>query len=1082
MNLNFRKTALLVGVCTVVGLGYTPQLFASSSTYVETAQQMKKITGTVVDAYGEPIIGANIIEAGTTNGAISDLDGNFTLDVQPDATIIVSYIGYLPQRIKITNQTRLNITLAEDSKSLDEVVVMGYGTQKKKLVTGATVQVKGDDISKLNTVNPLNALQSQTPGVNIVSTSGQPGSGFKVNIRGAGSNRSTTPLYIIDGVEGDINAISPGDIESLDVLKDAASSAIYGARAANGVILVTTKQGKVGKIMVSYDGSFGWQNVYRMPDLLDARQYMGIMDQINFNTGKDPYEWTKYMSQAQYNAYMDGSDKGTNWLEEMRNKNAFITNNSLNIAGGSEYSTFSTGVSFSQQDGILGKPCASNFKRGTVRMNSEHVLLRKGNLDIITFGQNFFYNHNQQSGINTGNQYTNDISNALRANPLIPVRNAAGDYYMYDDLKNSGGTSQNGWFDYNSYTSNPIAKMVNSQQGNNISKNYGMTLSGYLKIQPIKNLNYRGQFTYKQSSNSWRGYSPVYKINDQGDSNATNSVTQSMGTGWSWSIENTLSYRFSVLNNNNFDVLVGQAFQKSGHGMGESMSATANNLLFQDFQRAWLSNSMSTAPTAATGTPWGDGALASFFGRINYDYKEKYMASVIIRGDGSSNFARGKRWGVFPSFSAGWVVSNESWMESTSSWLDFLKIRASWGENGNCNVPNFQYLATIKFDDYGQYPYGDKNSATQGGYPNIVPNPDLTWETSRQTNIGLDMRFLRSRLGVYFDYYIKETKDLLIQPDQPATWGAPGAYINGGTVKNEGFELALSWNDMIGKDFKYGANLNLAHNKNKVTEVKNSKGYIEGTGDVLSQNTSPCYRMEVGKPIGYFYGYKTDGVIQNQTDLQNYINKNCDGNMANALQGNSLQPGDLKFVDVDGNGIIDERDKTEIGNPHPDLTLGFSLNFEYKGFDLAVTTYGAFGGQNIRSYRKFTDGQYENYTTEVYNYWHGEGTSNKYPRLIPGNSGVNFQQVSDIYIENADYFRMQNLTVGYDFKKLWKNCPFPQLRVYFTAQNLFTITGYKGMDPEIGSNGGSSDDWALGVDLGYYPTPRTYMVGVNIKF
>lgn len=1082
MHLKLRKTALLVGVCTILGLGNSPQLYAASSDNLEAVQQMKKITGTVVDATGEPVIGANVLEKGTGNGVITDLDGKFSFSIKPGAIIEISFIGYVTQNIKVTSQSTLNVILKEDAQSLDEVVVVGYGVQKKKLVTGATIQVKGDDIAKLNTVNPLGALQSQTPGVNIIASSGQPGEGFKVNIRGAGTNGSTTPLYIIDGVEGDINSISPADIQSLDVLKDAASCAIYGARAANGVILVTTKQGKAGKVQVSYDGYVGWQNVYKMPDLLDAKEYMSVMDQININTGKDPYTWTKYMSQAQYDAYANGTDKGTNWLDVIRNKNAITTSHSINISGGSELSTFSTGVSYSKQEGILGKPCASDYQRATVRLNSDHILWKKGDLSIITFGENFYYNHNQKSGIQTGNQYGNDLSNMLRANPLIPVYNENGGYYMYDDLKNSGGTSSNGWFDFNSYAGNPIAKMVNSQGGNNLSKNYGLTMSGYFKIQPIKRLFFKSQFTYKQSSSSYRSYSPAYKINDSGDSRSDDSAYQSMSSGWNWQIENTVNYQFTLFQNHSLDLLAGQAFQKAGHGMGENLSATAGSLLFTDWERAYISNSTATQPTAATGEPWGDNSLASFFGRVNYNYKETYMASAILRTDGSSNFARGHRWGVFPSFSAGWVVSNEAWMERTSSWMDFMKIRASWGQNGNCNVNNFQYLATVAFDDYGQYPFGSKNSAIQGGYANIVPNPDLTWETSEQTDLGLDLRFMHSRLGVNADYYIKKTKDLLINPDNLASYGTSSAFINGGTVENKGLELALSWNDLIGKDFHYGVNLNLAHNKNEVTEVKNSKGYIEGAKNVLSENTTPCYRMEVGKPIGYFYGYKTEGVMQNEADIQAYLDKNCGGKAINSLQGSAIQSGDLKFVDTDGNGVVNSDDKTKIGNPHPDLTMGISLNFEYKGLDFAVTTYGAFGQQNIRSFRKFTDGQYENYTTEVFDYWHGEGTSNKYPRLIPGNTGVNFQQISDIYVEDADYFRIQNMTIGYDFKKLWKACPLQQVRLYFTAQNLFTFTGYKGMDPEIGSNGGTSDSWAQGIDLGYYPAPRTYMVGVNIKF
>ena len=874
MNSTIKKTTLFLGACMAFQLGGIPQMLAAPSTSMEVMQQTKRITGTVKDATGMEVIGANVIVKGTTNGVITDLDGKFSLEAAPGSIIEISYIGYMTQEIPVTAQTSdLQITLKEDSQSLDEVVVVGYGVQKKKLVTGATLQVKGENIQKLNTTNPLGALQSQSPGVNIVANSGQPGKSFDINIRGAGTNGSTTPLYIIDGVEGDINSLSPADIESLDVLKDAASAAIYGSRAANGVVLITTKQGKQGKLQVSYDGYVGFQNVYKMPDLLNAKEYMAVMDQLNFNTGNQPYTWTNYMSQEQYNRYMSGEDEGTNWLDAIRNKNAITTSHSLNLAGGTERSKFSTGVSYTKQEGTLGKPVASDYQRFTVRMNSEHILWKEGDLDIITFGENLYYNHNESSGISEGNQYGNDISWMLRANPLVPIYNENGDYYMYDDLNKAG------WFNYNSYTSNPIAAMVNSSRGNNKSKNYGLTMVGYLKVQPIKGLVYKGQVSYKQNSSSYRGYSPAYKLTST-DQKLTNEVTQNMTTGWDWQIENTLSYTFNI-EKHNFDVLVGQSFKKSGFGMGEYLEATANDLLFSDWDRAYISNSMASQPTSAKGYPTGDNALASFFGRINYNFNEKYMASVILRTDGSSNFARGKRWGTFPSVSAGWVVSNEDFMESTHDWMDFLKIRASWGQNGNCNIDNFQYFSTVAFDHLGQYSFGNnKGTATQGGYASIMPNEDVTWETSEQLDLGLDARFLSGRLSLNFDWYNKKTKDLLIVAPILDSYGTNAPYINGGTVENKGVEIGLGWNDQKG-DWTYGVNLNLAHNKNEVTQINNKDGYILGPDKVLAENTRPVSRMEVGHPIGYFWAYKTEGVMQNADDVQAYLDKNCKGNAAN---------------------------------------------------------------------------------------------------------------------------------------------------------------------------------------------------------
>ena len=1080
MNLNFRRTALLVGICSAVSLTYTPQLFAASVDAIDAVQQAKKITGTVTDAMG-PVIGANVLEKGTTNGVITDIDGNFTLNVQPGATIVVSFIGYQPQEIVVGNQTSFKIQLKEDTELLDEVVVVGYGVQKKKLVTGATVEVKGEDIAKLNTTQALGALQSQSPGVNIQAVSGQPGDGFKINIRGTGTNGNTAPVYVIDGVAGgDINALNPADIERIDVLKDAASCAIYGSSGANGVILITTKQGKVGKVSVSYDGNIGWANIYKMPDMLNAKEYMAVMDQVAYNNGGQPYDWSKFVDADLLTAYQNGTNPGTDWVKEFRNKNAVVTNHALNVTGGSEFSKFSTGIGYQYQDGAFGGPVKTDYRRFTFRINSEHVIYRKGDVDVIKFGENIYYQHKQNQGVQLGNQYSNDLSNALRAIPLIPVYNENGDFFMYDDLKNFG-TSANGILDYTAYASNPMAHMVYNQAGNN--KNFNLNTAAYLEVQPLKNLIYKGQVSYKQWSSSWRSYLPVYQINNQGDSRDKDQTINNVSLGWNWSLTNTLSYRFDITDLHHFDVLAGTEYSKSRPTYGESVEATGYNSAFGDFTHAYLHNTERKATATVNGYPSDYGSKMSYFGRLNYDFKETYMFSAIIRADGSSKFAKGNQWGYFPSFSAGWVISNEAFMKNTASWLGFLKVRAGWGQNGNDNIPNSNWRAGYEFGDYGLYTFGsDKNGGTTGAYPNRLANPDLTWETSEQTNIGIDARFLDNRLSFTMDWYSKQTKDLLVEVGTNAASGFATQYQNAGTVKNTGLELSMGWRDQIGKEFKYGVNVNMAYNKNEVTEVNNANHFIEGGNDLLAQSTGRFVRMEEGHPIGYFYGYKTDGVIQNQNDLQAYLDQNCKGNAANSKQGASIKPGDLKFVDVDGNGVINDDDKTDLGNPHPDVTMGLTLSAEYKGFDFSVTTYGAFGAQVARSWRKFSDGQYENYTTEVYDYWHGEGTSNRYPLLAPGNSGQNFQAISDIYIDDADYVRIQNLTIGYDFKRIWKNCPFQQLRVYAAAQNLFTFTGYKGMDPENGRALNDKEPWVTGVDVGNYPQPRTYMVGVNVKF
>ena len=1087
MNFNLNKTMLLMGACTALGLAYSPSVHAvSPSLTAQAVQQAKKVSGHIVDADG-PVIGASVVEKGNPkNGAVTDLDGNFTLNVKPGATLVVSYVGYKTQEIPVGNQSDFAITLKVDDKTLEDVVVVGYGVQKKKLVTGATVEVKGEDIEKMNTTQVLGALQSKTPGVNITAVSGQPGDGFKVAVRGAGTNSDTKPIYVIDGVAGgDINNLNPADIERIDVLKDAASAAIYGANGANGVILITTKQGKVGKISVSYDGNIGWQNMYRIPKLLNAKQYMQVQDMVSMNNGGSAYDWSKYIDADLLKAYQDGSNSGTDWLDILRNKNAITTNHDINITGGSDRSRFSTGVGYQYQDGILGGDYAkSDFRRFTIRLNSEHVLYRndKG-LDVVKFGENLYFQHREKQGIQIGNQYSNVLSTALRANPCVPVYDKDGNYFDSDDLKKSG---TEGWMNYNSYTLNPIYQLVNSQSANNKSRNFTLNAIGYIEVQPIKGLTYRGQVNYCQNSYSYRYFLPIYSANttNKDGFRTTDETNQQMGLGWTWSMTHTLNYKFA-LNNHHFDALVGTEYYQTRPGMGESLTGMATSSIYGDFKHGYLSLTKDrNGGATVTGTPYTDETANSYFGRINYDYNETYMFSAILRADGSSRFADGHRWGYFPSFSAGWVISNEKFMQPTASWLDFLKFRAGWGQNGNKNIGDaFGYLATFSYGDYGNYSFGNtKENSTQGAYLSRLSNDDLKWETSEQTDLGFDARFLNGRLGATMDWYYKKTKDLLVQVQVPGTSGFSTQWQNAGTVRNTGFEIALNWNDKIGRDFNYGVNWNMAYNSNKVTKINNANHYNEGGNDLLAQNTGIMARMEEGHPIGYFYGYKTEGVMQNAADIQAYLDKNCGGNAANSLQGTDIKPGDLKFVDVNHDGKIDGNDKTELGDPNPDVTMGFGFNIGYKGFDLSATAYGAFGQQVMRSWRKFTDGQYENYTTEVYKYWHGEGTSNKYPRLAPGNTGPNWQQISDIYCENASYLRLQNLTVGYDFKSIWKSCPFEQLRLYFTAQNLFTITGYDGMDPENGMALNSSEPWVTGVDVGNYPSPRTYLIGVNIKF
>ncbi len=1048
------------------------------------------IKGTVNDENGEPVIGATVKVKETQKGTITDFDGNYSIEAASNATLVFSYVGYVTQEVKVGGKSTLNITMKEDNTTLNDVVVIGYGTMKKKLVTGATVQVKGDDIAKLNTTNALEAMQSSTPGVQITSSSSQPGKGYKVYIRGMGTIGDSQPLYVIDGVAGgNLDGINPNDIESIDVLKDAASAAIYGSRAANGVILVTTKQGKVGKVEITYNGAFGWSNAYKRPQLLNAQQFLTIMDEYGFNTSGKKVNFADYMPQYILDKVASGWE-GTDWWKEFENKNALQQNHSITLTGGSELSKFSMSYTYTGNEGIMGADKASYYKRHTIRMNSDHVLLKAKDFDAITIGENISISYNRNHDLAEDGMYWSYIHSLLQTNPLVPIYDEDGN--LYNHAKYGAG-----WNDY--WFSNPYEGL--SKGGFNSmaeSRNVNTSATAFLTIQPIKGLKFRSQFNYNWGSGAYRSFG-VPRSPSAGSGTVTSySVSQSSWLSTNWSIENTLTYDLPMLGGHKISAMVGQSFQSTGWSTNLSGSNSANDgsqyATLKDWNSAYLKNfSTDLGNATLSGNPNDEEYLASWFGRATWDWNETYMATVTLRYDGSSIFNKGKRWGWFPSVSAGWVVTNEKFMEKTKSWLDFFKLRASWGQNGNNRIAKYQYLATIaqsgsagdsgyKFSDSMDFTLTGKPNV--GAYANIVPNPDVTWETSEQLDLGFDARFLDSRLGLTFDWYKKTTKDWLIVAPRIAIEGTNPAYINGGDVRNTGVEIAVTWNDRIGKDFSYNVGVNFATNKNKVTRIANETGYINGGGSILSQGTEYIYRAQIDKPIGYFYGMSYSGIWQNQAEIDA-------ARAAGKAVLDNAQPGDCIWDDWNGDGVItyaeakdangnDICDRHEIGNPNPDVTLGINLGLAWKGLDFAVNGAGAFGMQIMRSYRSFSDSWWHNYDTTIFDRWHGEGTSNTVPR-ISGTGHANTNYVSTRYMEDADYFKIKTVTLGYDFKKLWKSCPLQQLRLYVQAQNLITFTGYTGLDPEVGNSAGA-DGWASGIDLGLYPPSRTYLVGATIKF
>lgn len=1025
-----------------------------------------KITGTVLSAESnEPLIGVSVVVSGTSQGTITDIDGKFVISAEKGQKLKISYIGYQTQEVTI-NSNSLKVLLKEESKSLEEVIVVGYGVQKKKLNTGATLQVKGDELAKMNTTSPLQAMQGKTPGVNIASTSGQPGSGMKVNIRGIGTIGNSGPLYIIDGIEGDITVLNASDIQSIDILKDAASAAIYGAQAANGVILVTTKQGSKGKGQVSFDAYYGIQNAARTTDMLNATEYKTIMDEQALNSGAAAYNWAA-----------KGDLADTDWVKQMFIKNAKTENYALNINGGSEASVYSLSLNYTGQEGIVGGASVSNYERYGFRVNSEHNLYK----NKLKFGEHLNFNHIENTGISVGNQYNNSLRGAFITSPLAPVYS---DNNKYDSPYND--TSNSLWFKGDG---NPYGMMMTNS--NNINNGQKLMADMYAELELIKNLKVRSTMGINYYASEYRSYKPLYKFSEYAYNEEHTTTTQSMSKGYTLTWTNTAGYDFKINEDHSFNAMIGMEAVKY---QGTYLSGSNWNLLsqFDDFAHAYLDNTTGkayvtlnpdgtvagiTETKSVNGNPGVKYSRVSYFGRLGYNFKERYMFNATLRADGSSKFASGNRWGYFPSVSAGWVISNESFMADTDLQVDMLKLRASWGQVGNQSVDDFQYAATINtstaytsdyYNSAAFYNFGTSGVNVAGAYPSRLANPDLKWETSEQTNIGLDLNILKSRLSVNADFYIKTTKDWIVQAPILATAGAGAPYINGGNVKNTGFELAVNWNDNIGK-LRYTLGVNGAVNKNTVGKIPTSDGIVHGYTNMLYDNSEEFYRAENGHTIGYFWGYETAGIFQNQQEIDDWKAA------GNGILQPGVVPGDVKYVDQNLDGVIDSKDKTDLGNGMPKLTLGFNLGLQYKGFDFAVDGLGNIGNKIVQSYRNHTNKQ-ANYTSAILQRWTGEGTSNTIPRVTENN--INWQ-FSDLYIHDGSFLRISNITLGYDFAKIIKAKLISQCRLYGSVQNAFTFTKYNGMDPEIGYG---TQSWVSGVDLGYYPRPRTFLVGVNLKF
>jgi TonB-linked SusC/RagA family outer membrane protein len=1031
-------------------------LFFITGSQVLSAQGIS-VSGVVTDqSNGEVLPGANVLIKGTTTGAITDVNGNYTIEVDnQDAVLVFSYIGYKPQEVRVGDQTVINVGLLFIAEDLEEIVVVGYGVQKKKLVTGATSQVANDDLVK-NNVNRLeSSLQGLTPGMVIVKKSGQPGSDYNINIRGLSSPNDNNPLVLVDGVPGNLNILNPSDIETVDVLKDAASAAIYGSRAANGVILITTKKGKAGEPRITYDAYYGISNASKKVEMLNAKEYAMIMNEESTNMGNSPF-----FSQG----YIDSLGEGTDWQEEAYNKNAPVQSHYLGISGGTEISTYSMSLSYNNEEGIFNYEDRSMYERIGVRINSEHKIKK-----FLKVGENLTYTHRRVKGLGVGNQYDNFLRSLLSASPLIDVY----DPNVFDGFGRSS---------FNDQQINPIAAMHYDSIG---AKKYDDIIGDiYVELEIIPGLRLRSDFGSSLNFANVTNALDTFTLTPY-TYNAVPTYEQNMDRRFYYNIDNTITYEKSY-GDHNILVMAG-------------MNAQDNRFFsVKGKVKGYLSNiepvltNVTTIDTTIVRGDYGKGdSRYSYFGRISYNYMEKYMATVSLRRDVSSRFGPNNRVGYFPAGSVGWAISEEDFLKQLS-WLNYMKIRASWGQNGKEPSRPYRFLATVGSVDR-IYSFG---SGWQVGIsPDILPNQNLKWEASTQTDIGLDSRFLNN-FRFTFDWYRKISKDWIVPTTVPGVSGIAGIsttnpYINGGNVINTGVEFELGYIRNFGQ-LMIEVKANMAHNKNKVTDVPGE--IIHGSESVLYNGSEEFYRIEEGYPLGYFWGYVTDGIFQTQEEVDSYI-----GLYDRPMQ-RTAKPGDVKRIDVNGDSLINVDDKTMIGNPNPDFIYGFNLSVSWRGFDFSMNLQGQLGHQIVRAYR-MEERYYGNYMTNILGRWHwidknengiidvGEGTSNTMPRVtLSSEPNLNWRRFGDLSVHDADFLRVKSVNIGYDFKSLFRNAPFQQFRLYISASNLLTFTKYDGLDPEVGYGSYVDDEdvlqdaYASGIDLGFYPAARTYLLGVNVTF
>jgi len=1007
--------------------------------------QKQTVTGTVNDGITETgIPGATVLEKGTTNGTITDVKGNYSLTVSSDKdTLIFSFIGYKKIEIPINGRTIIDMVMESEQTELDEVVVIGYGTQKKKVVTGAIATVDAEQIGKIPVLRVEQAMQGQAAGVQVTQMSGQPGEAPTVRIRGTGTTMDSNPLYVVDGmVVGGIDYLNPSDVQSIDVLKDAASAAIYGARAANGVVLITTKTGSAGKMSLNFSTYYGIQNVGKTIEMMNADQYRMLMNEGARNAKlTEPFDLNEVPK------------ANTDWQNLLFTKNAPMMNYDLSIAGGSDKATYASSVSYFSQQGIIGGE-KSQFDRISARLNGDVKAT-----NWFTFGSNLAYSYLYRRGIASNQSFNGAYSSALNLDPLTPLYETDTaelneQPYSTQPVVTTSDGKVYGISDFvGAEVVNPMALLEIQTGETRVDKFVGNI---YGEITFIEGLKFRSSFGTDLAYVNWDTYTPLYYLNDAQKNTDKTTVYKSMERYFNWQWENTLSYSKKI-KDHNFSALVGTTAKEDN---SENLNGFNADVPLTDPDNVYLDMATDSAWRARGGA--SSYALLSLFGRVTYDYKSRYAFTGIIRRDGSSNFGPNNRYGWFPSLGVSWLLTEENFMPKLGP-VDFLKLRASWGINGNDRIGYYQYVSTI--DKSRGYIFG--GGSQTGASPAYIENADIKWEESEQIDVALDAGLFNNKLTVTVDYYIKNTKDLLETIEIPGYVGVNPSVANVGSVQNKGVEMSVNWRHYL-KKLHYYAGVNAAYNKNKMTKIGNEQGYLPGASWAIA---GPVVRCEEGLPIAYFYGYKTDGIFQNQNEIYQHF-----GSDGIPLQPNAV-PGDVRFVDVNGDNVISPDDRTFIGNPTPEWTLGINGGVEYMNFDLSFLFTGAFGHQIFNGAQR-QDLQYTNRPVSALDRWTGEGTSNEIPRYTWADVNNNYR-VSDLYIANGDYLRLKNIQIGYTLpKKFLERIKSSSWRFYISAENLVTITGYSGADPEIGAMSSLN----IGIDRGIYPAAVTFRFGTSVSF